>query len=119
MSAYRPRFGARDVEVVRREASFEGYFAVETLTIRHRLFEGACSEQIRLFIGEAIATRPGTLQGLDTEQKDILVHQMPSALALDMLDRNEINNAHTLIALQWLARHDDRLKAKWAMPTDD
>ena len=211
MTAYRPRFGARDIEVIGREASFEGYFAVETLTIRHRLFEGgwsqpvrrelfqrgdavgvlpwdplsdefvlieqfrvgavrdedspwmleliagiaeqgesdaavarreakeeagcrigrlepiatfypsagACSEQIRLFIGEAIATRPGMVQGLDTEHEDILVHQMPRALALDMLDRNEINNGHTLIALQWLARHGDRLKAKWTMPTDD
>ena len=28
---------------------------------------------------------------------------------MQMLDRNEINNGHTLIALQWLTRHADRL----------
>ena len=59
-------------------------------------------------------TRPGTVQGLDSEHEDILVHQMPRDVALKMLDRNEINNGHTLIALQWLARHGDRLKAQWA-----
>ena len=30
---------------------------------------------------------------------------------MQMLDRNEINNGHTLIALQWLARHAERLRA--------
>jgi ADP-ribose pyrophosphatase len=67
-----------------------------------------------LFIGEATVTRPGTVQGLDNENEDILVHQMPRDTALEMLDRNEINNGHTLIALQWLARHGNRLKAQWA-----
>ena len=206
MTAYRPRFCAQDVEVIDRAASFNGFFAVETLTLRHRLFEGgwsqrfqrelfqrgdavgvlpwdpvsdevvlieqfrvgairdedspwmleliagsvapeepdalvahreaeeeagcrvdrlepiatfypsagACSEQIRLFIGEATVTHPGTVKGLDIEHEDILVHQIPRNAALEMLDRNEINNGHTLIALQWLARHGDRLKAKWA-----
>jgi hypothetical protein len=31
-----------------------------------------------------------------------------------MLDRGEINNGHTLIALQWLARHADALGTRWA-----
>ena len=210
MTAYRPRFGAQDVEVTDREASFNGFFSVETLGLRHRLFEGgwsqrfqrelfqrgdavgvlpwdpvsdevvlveqfrvgairgddspwmlelvagivepgesdalvaqreaeeeagcrldrlepiatfypsagACSEQIRLFVGEATVTRPGTVQGLDSEHEDILVHQMPRDVALGVLDRNEINNGHTLIALQWLARHGDRLKAQWALASD-
>ena len=206
MTAYRPRFGAQDVEITGREASFNGFFAVETLSLRHRLFEGgwserfrrelfqrgdavgvlpwdpvsdevvlveqfrvgairgddspwmlelvagivepgesdalvaqreteeeagcrvdrlepiatfypsagACSEQIRLFVGEATVTRPGTVQGSDSEHEDILVHQIPRGAAREMLDRNEINNGHSLIALQWLARHGDRLKAQWA-----
>lgn len=210
MTDYRPRYGAGDVEVMRREQSFNGYFSVETLTIRHRLFEGgwtlpirrelfqrgdavgvlpwdpfsdelvlieqfrvgalreqespwmlelvagivepgesdtavvhreadeeagcnlgrlapiatfypsagACSEQIRLFIGEAMSARPGTVQGLKTEHEDILVHQLPRRQALQMLDQNEINNGHTLIALQWLARHGDRLRAEWMASSD-
>ena len=79
---------------------------------------GACSEQIRLFIGEATATRPGTVQGLDTEHEDILVHQMPRALALDMLDRNEINNGHTLIALAMVGASRRSFKSKMDKPVD-
>ena len=30
-----------------------------------------------------------------------------------MLDSGLINNGHTLIAVQWLARHGDRLRADW------
>jgi len=30
-----------------------------------------------------------------------------------MLDKGLVNNGHTLIALQWLARHADRLRADW------
>jgi len=32
---------------------------------------------------------------------------------LSMLDANQINNGHTLIALQWLARHGETLREQW------
>ena len=191
MTAYRPRFGAQDVEITGREASFNGFFAVETLSLRHRLFEGgwserfrrelfqrgdavgvlpwdpvsdevvlveqfrvgairgddspwmlelvagivepgesdalvaqreteeeagcrvdrlepiatfypsagACSEQIRLFVGEATVTHPGTVQGLDSEHEDILVHQIPRGAALEMLDRKEKKNGQVIYPL--------------------
>ena len=205
MTSFRLRFGAEDVDLQQREQSFRGYFSLETLTLRHRLFAGgwstpvrrelfqrgdavgvlpwdpvadelvlieqfrvgairdddspwmleliagiveagesdtavvhreaeeeagcqlgqleqiatfypsagACSEQIRLFVGEVTQSQPGTVQGLDSEHEDILVHQLPREQVMQMLDRNEINNGHTLIALQWLARHADRLRAQW------
>jgi ADP-ribose pyrophosphatase len=205
LTAFRLRFGAEDVDLQQREQSFRGYFSLETLTLRHRLFAGgwstpvrrelfqrgdavgvlpwdpvadelvlieqfrvgairdddspwmleliagiveagesdtavvhreadeeagcrlgrleqvatfypsagACSEQIRLFVGEVTQSQPGTVQGLDSEHEDILVHQLPREQVMQMLDRNEINNGHTLIALQWLARHADRLRAQW------
>lgn len=205
MTAFRLRFGAEDVDLQQREQSFRGYFSLETLTLRHRLFAGgwstpvrrelfqrgdavgvlpwdpvkdelvlieqfrvgairdddspwmleliagivevgesdtavvhreaeeeagcrlgrleqiatfypsagACSEQIRLFVGEVTQSQPGTVQGLDSEHEDILVHQLPREQVMQMLDRNEINNGHTLIALQWLVCHADRLRAQW------
>ena len=209
MTAFRLRYGAEDVDLQQREQSFRGYFSLETLTLRHRLFAGgwstpvrrelfqrgdavgvlpwdpvadelvlieqfrvgairdddspwmleliagiveagesdtavvhreadeeagcrlgrleqvatfypsagACSEQIRLFVGEVTQSQPGTVQGLDSEHEDILVHQLPREQVMQMLDRNDINNGHTLIALQWLARHADRLRAQW-LPGD-
>ena len=207
MTAFRSRYGAQDVEITRREHSFRGYFSLETLTLRHRLFEGgwsapmrrelfqrgdavgvlpwdpvrdelvlveqfrvgairdgetpwmleliagiveagesdaavvhreaeeeagcqlgrleqiatfypsagACSEQIRLFIGEVKQAQPGTIQGLDAEHEDILVHQLPRTQVMDMLDRDEINSGHTLIALQGLARRGDDLRQQWRL----
>jgi len=211
LTSFQTRFGAADVDIEAREPSYKGYFSLETLTLRHRLFEGgwsapmrrelfqrgdaigvlpwdpvidqlvmieqfrvgairgsdspwmleliagivepgeadstvahreakeeagcklgrlepiatffpsagACSEQIRLFIGEATHAQPGTIQGLDTEHEDILVHTIAREQALSMMDRNEINNGHTLIALQWLARHGERLRATWQVAGHD
>jgi ADP-ribose pyrophosphatase len=205
LRASRRQFGAADVELERRETSYSGYFAVDTLTLRHRLFAGgwsspmrrelfqrgdavgvlpwnpgtdevvlieqfrvgalrgadnpwmleliagivepgesdpevahreaeeeagcqlhrlepiatfypsagACSEQIRLFIGETTGADHGAVKGLAAEHEDILVHQMARTEALAMLDRGEINNGHTLIALQWLALHGERLRKDW------
>ena len=61
MTNYRPRYGAGDVEVMRREQSFNGYFSVETLTIRHRLFEGGWTLPIRRELfqrGDAVGVLP-------------------------------------------------------------
>jgi len=205
LTAFRRQYGAEDVALESRESSFSGYFSVDTITLRHRLFAGgwsspirrelfqrgdavgvlpwnpkadevvlieqfrvgamrgsdspwmleliagvvepgesdavvahreseeeagcplnrlepiatfypsagACSEQIRLFIGETTGAVHGAIKGLDSESEDILVHQMPRTEALAILDRGDINNGHTLIALQWLALHGERLRADW------
>ena len=205
MTAFRLRYTAEDVQLQHREQSFRGYFSLETLTLRHRLFEGgwsapmrrelfqrgdavgvlpwdpvkdelvlieqfrvgalregnspwmlelvagiveagesdtdvvhreaeeeagcllgrlepiatfypsagACSEQIRLFIGEVARSQPGTIYGLDSEHENILVHRFPRDEVMQMLDSKNINNGHTLIALQWLALHADGLRAQW------
>jgi ADP-ribose pyrophosphatase len=204
LTAFR-RFGAEDVLLENRETNFSGYFSVETVTLRHRLFAGgwsssirrelfqrgdavgvlpwnphtdevvlieqfrvgamrdadnpwmleliagivesgesdssvahreaeeeagcelhrlepiatffpsagACSEQIRLFIGETTGADHGSVKGLAGEHEDILVHQIARSEALAMLSRGEINNGHTLIALQWLALNGERLRANW------
>ena len=204
MTAFR-RFGAEDVLLENRETNFSGYFSVETVTLRHRLFAGgwsssirrelfqrgdavgvlpwnphtdevvlieqfrvgamrdadnpwmleliagivesgesdssvahreaeeeagcelhrlepiatffpsagACSEQIRLFIGETTGADHGSVKGLAGEHEDILVHQIARSEALAMLSRGEINNGHTLIALQWLALNGERLRTNW------
>ena len=39
MTAFRLRYGTQDVDLQQREQSFRGYFSLETLTLRHRLFE--------------------------------------------------------------------------------
>ena len=108
--------GESDTHVANREAEEEAGCQLGRLESIAAFYPsaGACSEQIRLFIGETLTAQPGTVQGLASEHEDILVHQLTRAEALAMLDRGEINNGHTLIALQWLARHAEALGARWA-----
>jgi len=42
-----------------------------------------------------------------------LVHAVSRDDAIAMLDGGQIDNGHTLIALQWLARHGEELRREW------
>jgi len=74
---------------------------------------GACSEQIRLFIGRLTTAAVGEVRGVETENEDILVHSVTRKEAIALLDAGKINNGLTIIALHWLARHGDRLRSDW------
>jgi len=41
---YKPVFSRSDVEIVARETAFQGFFSVQRLTLRHRLYKGGWSE---------------------------------------------------------------------------
>ena len=61
LTALQPRYGAGDVKLEQREHSFQGYFSLETLTIRHRLFSGGWSTPIRRELfhrGDAVGVLP-------------------------------------------------------------
>jgi ADP-ribose pyrophosphatase len=56
-----PRLAAGDVEVVKRETAFQGYFRIDRYRLRHRLFGGGWSTEIsrELFErGHAVAVLP-------------------------------------------------------------
>lgn len=64
---------------------------------------GICSERIALFYGETASAEPaGCGGGLAGEGEDIEVLELPYAAAFAMLDRGEIVDGKTIIALQWL-----------------
>jgi ADP-ribose pyrophosphatase len=50
---------------------------------------------------------------LDEEHEDIKVHVFEREAALAMLEAGKINNAITLIGLQWLALHHKELQQRW------
>ena len=60
-----------------------------------------------------LSARVGEVLGLDDEGEDILVHRIPRRETLDLLAANQINNGHTLVALQWLAIHGEALRDRW------
>jgi len=104
-----------DVDVVHREAQEEAACLLDQVVPIATYYPsaGACSEQIRLFVGRMMSAGIGEAHGLEGEHEDIWVHAIPRDQAIALLDAGTINNGHTLIALQWLARHGDALREQW------
>lgn len=107
--------GEDDATVARREAQEEADCEFSDLVPIARYYPsaGACTEQVRLFCGRVLRAGVGSIQGADAEGEDILVHRVPRLEALAMLERGEIVNGHTLVALQWLQLRGDALRQRW------
>jgi len=107
--------GESDEEVVRREADEEAGCTLAELVPIASFYPsaGACSEHLRLFIGRVVRAGVGQIKGLEGEGEDILVHRLAWAEVQELLRADRINNGHTLIALQWLALHRERLREEW------
>lgn len=110
--------GESDADVVHREAQEEAGCELAELVPVAGFYPsaGACSEHVRLFCGRVLRSGAGEVHGLDSEGEDILVHRIPRSEALALLAADRIANGHTLIALQWLALHGDRLRQRWLAP---
>jgi ADP-ribose pyrophosphatase len=102
-------------QMIRREAVEEADLELrELLPIASvMLTPGACSEACRLFLGKADTSKAGGVFGLADEHEDILVKVFPFGEALALLERNEIDNAIGVIAVQWLALHRDEVRRRW------
>jgi ADP-ribose pyrophosphatase len=101
--------------MVRREAIEEASLSVdEILPISNvMLTPGACSESCQVFLGRVDTSKAGGVFGLASEGEDILVKVLPFAEAYAMVERNEVDNAVGVIALQWLALHGDEVRKRW------
>lgn len=74
---------------------------------------GASTEKVHLFCARVDASVAGGIHGLDHEHEDIQVQVLDEAEALDALNSGDINNAMSVIALQWLKIHKDSLLTGW------
>ena len=111
--------GESDRDVAHREAQEEAGCAVAELVPVASFYPsaGACSEHVRLFCGRVLAAGAGEVHGLDSEDEDILVHRVARSEALRLLAADRIANGHTLVALQWLALHGEKLRERWLAAT--
>lgn len=107
--------GEDPIDVAAREAIEEAGCVVENL-IHARSFltsPGCLSESVSIYCGRTDATDIGGIHGLATEGEDIRVLCVPRAEAFRMLDEGEINNAFTLVALEWFRDRCDVLRDRW------
>ena len=69
--------------------------------------------KIILFCGRIDSRNAGGVYGLIEEHEDIEVQVLSYADAMRFIDSGEINNAMTIIALQWLQLHRQELLDSW------
>lgn len=103
-------------DVARRETMEEaGAVVGELIPIcRYLVSPGGASESVMLYCGRVDSENLGGVHGLPDENEDILVEVRSFADAMAELNGGRITNAISIIALQWLAHHRDRLREDWA-----
>lgn len=74
---------------------------------------GGTSERLSLFIGEVDSTQAQGLHGLEDEGEDIRVQVVGRQQAYEWVELGKIENAATVIALQWLQLHLTEIQQAW------
>ena len=107
--------GESPEEVAQREAKEEANLTADRLEFVANYFSspGGSDEYLHLYCGRVDLTHAGGVFGLAEEGEDIRAFTLPTAELFERLDRHEIDNAHTLIAVQWLRHHHARLCKEW------
>lgn len=102
-------------EVATREAREEaGATAADLLPVAEVMTSpGGTNELCHIFIGRVDSITVGSHAGLAHEHEDIRVHVVPRATALAMTEDGRIANAKAVIALLWLERNRERVRAAW------
>jgi ADP-ribose pyrophosphatase len=101
--------------VARRETQEEaGLEVMDLLPIcRYLVSPGGSSESVTLYCGRVDSRGAGGIHGLTTEHEDIRVEALAYAEVMRRLEAGHFTNAISIIALQWLALHRDRVRAAW------
>ena len=108
--------GEAPEEVARRETREEAGLEIQALMpmCRYLVSPGGSSESVRLYCGRVDSRGAGGIHGLAEEHEDIRVDRLPYGDAMRLLEEGRVTNSVSLIALQWLALHRDRVRAAWA-----
>lgn len=74
---------------------------------------GATSELVKIFCAEVDASKAPIFSGILAEHEDIKVHVIAASLAFKALENNFVNNAATIIALQWLKINHQKVRSEF------
>jgi len=102
-------------DVARREAVEEAGLTVGRIKpiISYLASPGGTSERSSVMVGEVDASLAQGCHGLEEENEDILVHVVSREQAYQWVEEGRIDNAASVIALQWLELHHKKLREEW------
>lgn len=100
--------------IVKETQEEAGLKIQDTLKIaEYYVSPGGTTEKIHLFCARVDATEAGGVHGLAAEHEDIKVIILNRQEAFEAVSTGKINNASTIIALQWLEINQKYLKHRW------
>ncbi|EPK8019974.1 ADP-ribose diphosphatase [Providencia rettgeri] len=102
-------------EVIRREAVEEAGLVIGRTekALSYLSSPGGTTERMHVFIGEVDSSKAKGVHGLASENEDIRVHVVSRVQAYQWVEDGTIDNAATVIAIQWLQLHYQKLHEKW------
>lgn len=102
-------------DVARREALEEAGLVVGRTkpVLSYLASPGGTTERSSIMVGEVDATTAEGIHGLADENEDIRVHVVSRELAYQWVEEGKIDNAASVIALQWLQQHYQTLRHEW------
>ncbi|UPS62169.1 ADP-ribose diphosphatase [Providencia rettgeri] len=102
-------------EVIRREAVEEAGLVIGRTekALSYLSSPGGTTERMHVFIGEVDSSQAKGVHGLASENEDIRVHVVSRVQAYQWVEDGTIDNAATVIAIQWLQLHYQKLHEKW------
>ncbi|MBK4714424.1 MULTISPECIES: ADP-ribose diphosphatase [Tenebrionibacter/Tenebrionicola group] len=107
--------GETHEEVARREAQEEAGLTVKRVRpiINYLASPGGTSERLIVMAGEVDARSAQGIHGIAAEHEDIRVRVVSRKQAYRWVEEGIIDNAASVIALQWLQLHYETLRKEW------
>ncbi|UNH39368.1 ADP-ribose diphosphatase [Moellerella wisconsensis] len=101
--------------VVRREAEEEAGLTIKRCEkmLSYLSSPGRTTERMYVYAGEVDSSTANGIHGLASENEDIRVHVVTREQAYSWVEQGLIDNAATVIALQWLEINQQKLRKKW------
>jgi ADP-ribose pyrophosphatase len=102
-------------DIVQREMHEEACLEIEALIPICNYFSspGYSTEKLKLFCAKVDSTKAPKFCGLREENEDIKIHVVTPEEAFAAVRSGQINNAATIIALQWLELNLEAVNSKW------
>lgn len=112
--------GESQTAVCHREAGEEADITLTHLTkaLSYLASPGGTTERLHVYVACTDASNASGVHGLDDESEDILVHRVAENTAKDWLESGKIDNAASIIALQWFFMNKQTLLEQWQSGDD-
>lgn len=102
-------------ELLHREMQEEACLKIEALLpiCDYLVTPGCSTEKVKLFCAKVDSTQAPEFCGVAAEHEDIRIQVVASKDAFAMVTTGKINNAASIIALQWLELNLDKVRHEW------